>query len=117
MYFHLGARILVHQRPDTSGLRAAKILRNYPSAGHDDGIFDVDILGRRTVGDRMEVGFAVRMGEAASGEEAWSPGVMRRRTRPEDAVILFEAGIGQTSVIDWPARRGSAEFTKQSLRL
>src|ERR1700722_4112489 len=110
MHFQPWIWILLDETADTARLRAGEILT------HDAPTGEINWKLRRhrisaiaPFGDD-EVVFAIRMKRASIFEQPGRPGMIERRTRPENAHVLVDLFVGDAEIVRSPTARSFAQL-------
>src|ERR1041385_4778836 len=109
-------RILVHQRTDSPGLRTGEVVRHHTSGGQYDRVLAVGFFSRGLPFHWLKMRFTVWMVKLVAFIKARCARMIRRRARPEHALLPIDALPGDAVVIADSAFGGDAQLVKNLSR-
>src|SRR6478672_9298026 len=106
MNFSPRLRILVHQCTDAAGLGPRQILANHPPCSEIKRIFVIHRIAAGAPFRDVEMSLAVVGVKLVIHKKAWRSGMVERRTRPKNTLLLIHPLIRDAVVVSHTAARG-----------
>src|SRR5690606_4240294 len=115
MNFKQRLRVLVQQFAYTPRLGSTQVLRHYPSCREGDRVFPVRHFTRIAIRSRVKMRLAVRGLKLPVLPKPRCSGMVKFRTWPENAHVLFDLFVSDAIIISGATLRCHTQFVEYSL--